>query len=157
MLENKGSDVTRVIAKGWCQMTHMQNVKPVWVSDIMSTPVLTVDVADTLWDAWQMLFVSGRRHLAVVDHDACIGVISDRALLSTVTVSAEKLTSHKVGDIISRTTLPFVSSATCISEAVELMRTHMVEALPVIDEGRLIGILTSTDLIPWAATISAAS
>ena len=37
------------------------------VADVMSRPVLTVEVGESLWDAWQLLFVSGLRHLVVID------------------------------------------------------------------------------------------
>ena len=37
------------------------------VDEIMSAPVLTVEADATLWDAWQLLFVSGLRHLVVLD------------------------------------------------------------------------------------------
>ena len=45
------------------------------VADVMSRPVLTVEVDETLWDAWQLLFVSGLRHLVVLDANDRVNVI----------------------------------------------------------------------------------
>ena len=39
----------------------------------MSKPVLTVEIDASLWDAWQLLFVSGLRHLVVLDTDGTVG------------------------------------------------------------------------------------
>ena len=56
------------------------------VAELMSQPVLTVEVTETLWDAWQLLFVSGLRHLVVLNEDgSSLGVLSDRNILAEVT------------------------------------------------------------------------
>ena len=55
------------------------------IGEIMSKPVLTVEIGESLWDAWQLLFVSGLRHLVVLDDNGiCIGILSDRNILADV-------------------------------------------------------------------------
>ena len=55
------------------------------IAEAMSNPVLTVEVDESLWDAWQLLFVSGLRHLVVLNEDGvCLGVLSDRNILAEV-------------------------------------------------------------------------
>mgnify|MGYP002682769885 CR=1 FL=1 len=39
------------------------------IGDVMSNPVRTVEIGESLWDAWQLLFVSGLRHLVVLNED----------------------------------------------------------------------------------------
>jgi predicted transcriptional regulator len=59
------------------------------VAELMSQPVLTVEVTETLWDAWQLLFVSGLRHLVVLNEDgSSLGVLSDRNILAEVPATA---------------------------------------------------------------------
>ena len=45
---------------------------------------------------------------------------------------------------------PFtVSPSTTVPEAVEMMQTHNVRKLPVVSEGRLVGIISIGDLVKW--------
>ena len=55
------------------------------VDEIMSTPVLTVEASASMWDAWQLLFVSGLRYLVVLDFgETTLGVISHRTVLNQI-------------------------------------------------------------------------
>ena len=74
----------------------------------MSRPVLTVEVGESLWDAWQLLFVSGLRHLVVLDGDgSSLGVLSDRSILAEVPATADHLSRRRVGDVLAM--VPLVS------------------------------------------------
>jgi predicted transcriptional regulator len=121
------------------------------VTDLMSQPLLTVEVGESLWDAWQLLFVSGLRHLVVLDcNGASMGVLSDRNILAEVPATAEHLSRRKVGDVLAM--VPLVSCLPSDSPlvAARVMSTNAVEAIPVLDErGRLMGIVTTADIIRW--------
>lgn len=118
---------------------------------IMSRPVLTVETQDTLWDAWQLLFVSGLRHLVVIDSSgAPVGVMSDRNVLAEVPVTAEHLGNLRVIDVLSRIPTVFIDPEATASDAAQLMSKHSLEALPVVSaDGRLAGIITESDLVHW--------
>lgn len=121
------------------------------VSDLMSKPVLTVEVTETLWDAWQLLFVSGLRHLVVIDDaGGVLGVLADRNILSDVPISADHLQHRKVSDVLARVPMLAISPNDTPRGAAELMTAHAVEALPVLDAtSRLVGIVTEADLVHW--------
>ncbi len=60
------------------------------VSEIMSVPVLSIELSDSLWDAWQLLSVSGLRYLVVLGRDnECLGLISDRQILAEIPATAD--------------------------------------------------------------------
>ena len=62
------------------------------VAGIMSRPVLTVPMSATLADAWQLLLVSGLRHLVVLNaNGSTVGVLSDRNVLAEVSATTEHL------------------------------------------------------------------
>jgi len=126
---------------------------PVTVSDIMSRPVLTVEVDETLWDAWQLLFVSGLRHLVVLDANGNnLGVLSDRNVLAEVPATAEHLGHRHVSDVIAQVPLIATHPADSPLHVAELMAANTVEALPVVDDaGRLVGIVTEFDIVRWVA------
>lgn len=126
---------------------------PATVSEIMSSPVLTVDETDSLWDAWQLLSVSGLRHLIVMDRQGdCMGAISDRNILAEIPITAEHLGARRVSSIMNGVELVFIYPHDSPVIAAALMREHELEALPVCNgEGRILGIVTERDLVRWIA------
>ena len=113
----------------------------------MSRPVLTIDVSETLWDAWQLLFVSGLRHLVVLDDGHCIGVISDRGILSDLPVTAEHMAVRTINDILPRVPVATIRTSDSAGEAARVMLRVASDALPVLDpDDKLVGIITGSDL-----------
>ena len=123
------------------------------VADVMSRPVLTVEVDETLWDAWQLLFVSGLRHLVVLDaNGASLGVLSDRNILAEVPATAEHLSARRVRDVLAMVPLVSVDPGDSPLTAARIMAANSVEAVPVIDTaGRMAGIVTESDVVRWLA------
>lgn len=122
------------------------------VADIMSRPVLTIELDESLWDAWQLMYVSGVRHLAVIDEDgSCLGVISDRAATADVDLDAPAMKRRRVRDIMARVPLIAVSPEDAPVIAAARMQQHSVAATPVIDHGRLVGIVSEADIVHWVA------
>ena len=121
------------------------------VADIRHSPVMTIRSGDTLWDAWQLMFVSGMRHLAVVDEGGgSIGVLSDRAILTDLPITEKHLAGRHVKDVMSSP--GNVTDGTCAQAAASRMARHSVDALPIVtDAGRPIAMLTAADLIEWVA------
>lgn len=121
------------------------------IADVMSNPVLTVEVGESLWDAWQLLFVSGLRHLVVLNEDGtCLGVLSDRNILAEVPATREVLSRRKVREVLAMVPLVSASPEQSPLVAARIMADNAVEAVPVLDgSGRLIGIVTEFDIIKW--------
>lgn len=122
------------------------------VADAMSRPVLTVEADESLWDAWLLLSVSGLRHLVVVDDGRCLGVLSDRMVLTDLPVSEERFRARRVGALVASATLRAVRDDVGLAEVARTMAHHSTEAVPVLDEqGRPVGIVTGSDLVRWWA------
>lgn len=121
------------------------------VGDIRHSPVMTIRSGDTLWDAWQLMFVSGMRNLAVVDETgSSIGVLSDRSILIDLPITEQHLAGRHVSDVMSSPGA--ITDDTCAQAAASRMARHSVDALPIVtDAGRPIAMLTAADLIEWAA------
>ena len=121
------------------------------VGDMMSSPVLTVETGETLWDAWQLMFVSGLRHLVVVDDQGmCVGVISDRMIVTALPTDPDELGSRRICDLITASPDLRVEPAANPHAAAEAMVAFGAEAVPVIDtHERLVGIVTEADLVRW--------
>jgi CBS domain-containing protein len=94
------------------------------------------------------------RHVPVEDDDGrLVGLVSHRALLRLVaqgrTGGDLKIT---VGEIMNTEPIT-VRPDTPTSEAIRLMREKKVACLPVIEKGRLVGIVTEHDLIVVASRL----
>lgn len=127
------------------------NLSTMTVADLRHSPVMTIRSGDSLWDAWQLMFVSGMRTLAVVDErGSSIGVLSDRAILTDLPITEHHLAGRQVSDVMSSP--GSVTDATSAQVAANRMARHSVDALPIVtDAGRPIALLTAADLIDWVA------
>ncbi len=123
----------------------------VTLGEVMSTPVLTIEAGGSLWDAWQMLFVSGLRHIAVIDPDGTfVGILSDRMILANTPLTAESLGLRTVGDLLSPMPSVRLPPSASPVEAARVMAERSLEAVAVLDDrNRLVGIVTETDLVRW--------
>ncbi|MEY3732873.1 MAG: hypothetical protein RL347_232 [Actinomycetota bacterium] len=121
------------------------------VGDIRHSPVMTIRGGDTLWDAWQLMFVSGMRNLAVVDERGqSLGVLSDRAILTDLPLTEQHLVGRHVSDVMSSPGT--ITDDTCAHVAASMMARYAVDALPIVTEsGRPIALLTAADLVDWVA------
>jgi len=109
------------------------------VASWMSSPVHTVVPATSAADAVALLRRYRIRHLPVVDGDRAVGVVTDRDLRGVAPGTA-------VSTIMSRPVV-VVSPRTAIDKAARLLFDRRIGCLPVIDDGRLVGILTQTDAV----------
>lgn len=123
----------------------------VTLGDLMSAPVLTIEVGESLWDAWQMLFVSGLRHIAVTDADGnFVGILGDRMILANSMQTSEVLRSRTVGNLLSTIPSAYLTHEASPVDAARLMSERSLEAIAVLDSrSRLVGIVTETDLVRW--------
>ena len=109
------------------------------VSAWMSRPVHTVTPATTAADAVALLRRHRIHHLPVMEGDRVVGVVTDRDLRGVgpdTRVSA--IMSHPV---------VVVNQRTAIDKAARLLFDRRIGCLPVIEDGKLIGILTQTDAV----------
>jgi acetoin utilization protein AcuB len=111
------------------------------VQDIMTKRVETVSAGDTVTAAAERMRQQRIRHLVVMRKDEVVGILSDRDLAST----APDLAEH-VEDVM---TSPAVASSPdmTLRRAANLLRGRSVGCLPVKDGDRLVGIVTTTDLL----------
>lgn len=105
----------------------------------MSTPVETIASDTTVADAKAVMKREGVHHLVVGRGSAFRGVVSARDLASAdATTAVALLLARKPVTGTPRTT---------VREAANLLRGHNIGCLPVIDRGRVIGIITISDLL----------
>lgn len=128
------------------------------VRDLMSKPVVTIGPSDSCQEAVARMHRARVRHLPVINVDGdLVGVVTDRDLrhhLFSPRVFKE-LGATSVDVILRAVPVSAIMSTDVISaeadadlgEAARTMLEEKVGSLPVLDRGRLAGILTETDLL----------
>jgi acetoin utilization protein AcuB len=118
--------------------------------------VTTVGAEVSIRDAAALMRARAIRHLPVVDdRGALIGIVTDRDLRQVVFDAAvrERLPEEaaRLGALPVRTVMTWgvvtVTPTTDLRAAAALMRERRLGALPVVEGGRLVGMLTERDLI----------
>lgn len=128
------------------------------ISEIMTKNVITLNHSDSLETA-ERLFKSHKiRHIPVVSGDAIIGMLSYTDLLRISFADAIDEDEDEVDTVVYNMftieqvmakKLVSVSSNTTIKEVAEILAKKEFHALPVVDEKKLVGIVTTTDLINY--------
>ncbi|MEU4334762.1 CBS domain-containing protein [Micromonospora lupini] len=115
------------------------------VGEFMTTRLVTMDGNDTLIAAAQEMRDSAIGDVVVTDGDSVVGIVTDRDI--TVRGVAENMDpgSTRLSEITSRDVITVSQYDDAVSAA-DLMRTYAVRRLPVIDEGRLVGLVSMGDL-----------
>ncbi|MCM3877476.1 MAG: CBS and ACT domain-containing protein [Thermoanaerobaculia bacterium] len=118
------------------------------VRDIMKSPAVAIGGDTTLQDAYAAMREKGIRHLPVLDEGRLVGVITDRDLrLATSALSPSPFPPGSlVSAVMSREPVT-ADAADAVEDAARIMRERKIGCLPILDDGRLIGIITGLDLL----------
>lgn len=122
------------------------------VRDIMSKDLLSISENETALKAAQLMNEKGVSSLIVLSGEQPIGIITERDFIKKICLKDLKLSSVKVGDMMSKIRT-FASPDTTIDVAVQRMVNNRIRRLPIMENGRLIGIITVTDLAKHLRTI----
>ena len=112
------------------------------VKDVMTRRVETVSIADSALSAREKMRSQRIRHLVALDGKDIAGVVSSRDL-ATMGLSPG---GPRVEDVMTFPALA-VAPETTVRQAANLLRGRTMGCLPVVDQGKLVGILTTTDLL----------
>jgi CBS domain-containing protein len=83
--------------------------------------------------------------LPITDGDTLVGMITDRDITTRVVAEAADLATTSVGDVYSQDLIS-VEPHKDLEEAVRLMARHQVRRLPVVEDGKLVGIVAQADI-----------
>src|SRR6185503_1556472 len=125
------------------------------VGQFMSTDLFTVRADDLVDLAASVMEWRHVRHVPVEDNNGrLVGLVTHRALLHLFSHGrqTEDQRPLTVRDIMKIDPLT-VSSSTPTLAALDLMQSNRVGCLPVLDDGQLVGILTSYDFLAGAAKL----
>jgi acetoin utilization protein AcuB len=125
------------------------------VKDLMTRPAATIGMDATIGVAWKMMKDGKIRHLPVLDDAGrLVGIVTDRDLREVI---FEPSIQEQLGNVARALNVLTVKEVmtwgvvtvrpdTDIREAARVVRDQKIGALPVVEGGKVVGILTGTDL-----------
>ncbi len=137
------------------------------VRDLMSSQVVTIGTSESCLDAVVRMQRARARHLPVVSREGhLVGIITDRDLRHLLFSSRMfgalgssrvdvLLDGVHVAEIMSTDVVTTTPDAT-LADAASTMRKEKVGSLPVLESGRVVGILTETDVLRHVVRADAA-
>lgn len=132
-----------------------------YVRDLMQSEVVTLNAADTLDLADDIMRLGRIRHMPVVEHDKLAGILSQRdlfrAAISCVlelrpAAEREWLAKIPVREVMT-THVVTVAPTTTVRDAVKTMLDKRIGCLPVIENAALVGLLSESDCMRYLARL----
>jgi len=126
------------------------------VRDVMTRSLITTSPETSVLDARAVMDKQRIRHLLVTDEDGeLLGLVTDRDIRLNLPSPATTLSVWEMNALLARLCVGQVMTRSVISvgpdrdvrEAAWIMLDHKIGALPVRESGRLVGIVTETDLL----------
>jgi len=125
------------------------------VKELMTPSPITTGPDTPVLEARQLMIQKRIRHLLVVDGPKLLGIVTDRDIRLNLPSPATSLSVWEVNYLLARMTVESAMTTSVVvvsprhdaKEAASLMLDHKIGALPVVDGGRLVGIITETDLL----------
>jgi CBS domain-containing protein len=118
----------------------------------MTKDVVSVDENMTALDAARLMTEKGISSLIIEKDHAPVGIISERDFVKKICLKDMQPSTINVGSMMSKIQT-YASPDTPVDVAVQRMVNHKIRRLPVIADGKVIGIITVTDLAKHLRTI----
>jgi acetoin utilization protein AcuB len=112
------------------------------ILNLMTATPVTIGSHDTLAQAKAIMDEGHFRRLPVVDNGQLVGIVTERDIREhTGYFESTRITAAM------RTALITVGPRATVEDAARLMLRHKIGGLPIVDEGKLVGIVTTSDLL----------
>lgn len=127
-----------------------------YVGGVMQTDLVTIPPDTSLVEARDIISEKRIAHLLVVDKSGkFIGIVSDRDLKQSWASQATTLSNHELNYLLEKITMEMimvkkiitVDPATTIERAAQTMQMHRISSLPVMEDQKLVGIITTNDVM----------
>jgi len=115
------------------------------VRDAMTENPRSIGASTSVVEAARLMREQDIGSLPITDDEKLVGMITDRDITTRVVAEAADPTSTSVEDVYSRD-LVSVEPNEDLDEALQLMARHQVRRLPVVENGRLVGIVAQADI-----------
>ncbi len=138
-----------------CKMTdsiRASSIENILVKDVMTKLVISVDSTVTSYNAAKKMEEAEIGAIVIIENSKPVGIITDRDFAVKITAHAYPIDTP-VRRVMSSPLISITSNST-FRTAVDLMRSKKIRKLLVVDNDKVVGIISTTDLINHLANIS---
>ena len=125
---------------------------PKIVRDIMTKYVVSIDVNRTAFEAAKIMAEKGISSLIVLNDQDPVGIVTERDFVKKICIKELNVSRVKVNEVMSKIRT-FADPEIPIEVAVQRMVNHKIRRLPIMEDGKVVGIITVTDLAKYLRTI----
>jgi CBS domain-containing protein len=122
------------------------------VKDIMCKDLVTISKERSALEAAKIMTDKGVSSLIVLSGDQPVGIVTERDFIKKICLKELQLSEVPIEQIMSKIRT-YATPDTSIEVAVQRMINNRIRRLPIIDEDKLVGIVTVTDLAKHLRTI----
>jgi CBS domain-containing protein len=115
------------------------------VADVMTRNPAIIDRKDSVADAARLMAQNDAGDVIVLDNGTVCGILTDRDIAIRL-VAQDKSGSTPVADVVSDASIETVEPGTVLDDAIKLMRSNAIRRLPVVQDGRAVGIVSLGDM-----------
>ena len=126
------------------------------IRELMTGALITVRRETPVLEARDLMAKEKIRHLLVTEAGgALVGIVTDRDIRLNLPSQATSLSVWEINHLLTKLTVGQVMTRSVVTigpdrparEAAQLMLERKIGALPVLDDGHLVGIITETDIV----------
>lgn len=114
--------------------------------EIKGNDLWSISPGTSVFDALRMMSDKDVGALVVFEGEKMVGILSERDYARKVVLLGKTSRETKVGDIMSKTVYTIHPDQT-VEEAMEVMNNHHVRHLPIIENERVIGMISLRDVV----------
>ena len=115
------------------------------VRDVMKKNVISIDSSMAVQDAAKMMDDASIGAIVVLEKGIAIGIITERDMTRRIVAKGKPLTTS-VKDAMT-SPLVVINPDDSVWEAAQLMKTRKIHRLPAVKDNRLVGMITTSDIV----------
>lgn len=139
----KDTDAEREIGTG----IHSREIeREVSVAEVMNKAVIVMDINSDIPAIAKEMISRDAGSIIITENGKAMGIITERDFVKGILTEDRKPSEVKASEILS-TPLITVEPETSIVEASEIMLKANIKRLPVLENGRIIGVISNTDIL----------
>ncbi len=126
-------------------MSTGKSLSEILVKDIMTKALISVEPGTTIFQVAKMMEQGGIGAVLVKKDGTTSGIITDRDF--AIKIATQKLPLETPVDKVTSYPLQTINSSETILIAADQMSSKKIRKLAVVEDGKIVGIITSTDLV----------
>ena len=120
-------------------------MKNTFVKDVMISDLVELDISTTIKDAAKVMDSKNIGCIIVTKNNSAVGILTERDFVKKI--AAKEIPLNSSLDSVMSSPLITIDPDGIIWEAAEIMKTKYIHKLPVKQNNKIIGIITTTDLV----------